>query len=568
MYDTVEGKYRLSLNTTDSETITKPSIERSKTTPVPKKGALTKPIVSDEPKTPRKRQQQTLDSTLDKNNNTSKMLKRVKQSPKKKTADFGFGIPKIKEPTVEIKDEDPTMNNQDYCASCGLTGLFLCCESCPKSFHFYCLNPPVDESDLPDQWFCNECKSKKVKITLKKKNHTGIFSKLLDNLESKNPLAFRLPREISEAFEGVSISKEGDYQDDDTKPIKSYKQILQESEDPLFEVYDKEGNPYFCYKCGGSGLNNKQLTKCDYCDLIWHLDCLGLPSAKKLGKKWMCPNHTATVVRPKRKLRKQPIVEIDLTRGFQTSDDANLEIITMEEIDDNCNNNTNTNGSVAVDDGEDGEEFKVTPVVNFSSESGSSRATPAYPDHHLAQKQPQVGRNNEDEESFVEDSDELERKLPVDPIFQYRNSDTSLLYTVPKHQQCCDTAELKGNVTFQLKEESIILDFIKGSKIRKVEELKQQDQEMLNHWNSDEKESNFSDGGLKDYLIGLSKLSQRELISENQKRLNLNELMKVTNDEYNIENETFTKDELRELTMVKKLMELKGTEKLMKFLKS
>jgi hypothetical protein len=53
----------------------------------------------------------------------------------------------------EKEDSDPTRYNEEICGACGGPGRFLCCEGCPKSFHFTCLDPPIDENDLPeDSW--------------------------------------------------------------------------------------------------------------------------------------------------------------------------------------------------------------------------------------------------------------------------------------------------------------------------------------------------------------------------------------------------------------------------------
>src|SRR5687768_11455819 len=41
-------------------------------------------------------------------------------------------------------------------------GEFICCDSCPKVFHFMCCQPPVDPQSLPDEWWCNECRVRKV----------------------------------------------------------------------------------------------------------------------------------------------------------------------------------------------------------------------------------------------------------------------------------------------------------------------------------------------------------------------------------------------------------------------
>jgi PHD-finger len=51
-------------------------------------------------------------------------------------------------------DMDPTRYNEETCGACEGPGRFLCCEGCPKSFHFTCLDPPIDENDLPeDSWY-------------------------------------------------------------------------------------------------------------------------------------------------------------------------------------------------------------------------------------------------------------------------------------------------------------------------------------------------------------------------------------------------------------------------------
>ncbi|KAJ1500944.1 hypothetical protein HMI55_003656, partial [Coelomomyces lativittatus] len=48
--------------------------------------------------------------------------------------------------------------NHDYCEACRLHGSLLCCESCPRSFHLLCLNPPLDYGEAPDgAWYCQSC---------------------------------------------------------------------------------------------------------------------------------------------------------------------------------------------------------------------------------------------------------------------------------------------------------------------------------------------------------------------------------------------------------------------------
>ncbi|KAF9374937.1 hypothetical protein BGX21_003990 [Mortierella sp. AD011] len=54
-------------------------------------------------------------------------------------------------------DEHSLKFNNDYCEACIGLGEFICCDSCPKAFHFSCCQPPLDPSSLPDEWLCNEC---------------------------------------------------------------------------------------------------------------------------------------------------------------------------------------------------------------------------------------------------------------------------------------------------------------------------------------------------------------------------------------------------------------------------
>ncbi|KAI7817033.1 hypothetical protein BC939DRAFT_403131, partial [Gamsiella multidivaricata] len=87
--------------------------------------------------------------------------------------------------------------NNDYCESCMGLGEFICCDSCPRAFHFSCCQPPMDPQNLPDEWNCNECRA-----VLVKPNPPGIFQRLLDAVDRMNPRAFSLPSEIRTFFRG------------------------------------------------------------------------------------------------------------------------------------------------------------------------------------------------------------------------------------------------------------------------------------------------------------------------------------------------------------------------------
>ncbi|GHP05356.1 hypothetical protein PPROV_000410800 [Pycnococcus provasolii] len=54
----------------------------------------------------------------------------------------------------EEEEEDP---NDDHCAICNLGGVLVCCEKCPKSYHFECLSAPREEVEAADPWHCPAC---------------------------------------------------------------------------------------------------------------------------------------------------------------------------------------------------------------------------------------------------------------------------------------------------------------------------------------------------------------------------------------------------------------------------
>lgn len=102
--------------------------------------------------------------------------------------------------------------NDDYCASCGGNGQLLCCDGCTRSFHFKCIDPPIDPGTLADEeWYCNACNSRDCSRSNDEEG--GFFGPLLANLERKNPSAFILPKAIREYFENVKTGPEGEYEE-------------------------------------------------------------------------------------------------------------------------------------------------------------------------------------------------------------------------------------------------------------------------------------------------------------------------------------------------------------------
>ncbi|KAK7205035.1 hypothetical protein BZA70DRAFT_278933 [Myxozyma melibiosi] len=262
--------------------------------------------------------------------------KRVKVSPIKKRYGqrenaFGFGpaapLPSTRASANSAVDDpdDPTKFNDDFCSACGGIGRFLCCEGCPKSFHFTCTDPPYDESNLPEgSWFCKSCHAKRHPPPIMPR---GLFAELIEQIETRNPACFVLPKEIRERYEGVTSTEFGEYQDvQDTKAKRPRNGFIEEP-DP-FRLTDKNGKAILCFKCGLSALHDRKMISCDYCPLHWHLDCLDPPMSSIptiSQRKWRCPNHVNRELIKCRRLRNAKLVSVSLRRGFINNGDIEVE---------------------------------------------------------------------------------------------------------------------------------------------------------------------------------------------------------------------------------------------------
>ncbi|KAI7887495.1 hypothetical protein K492DRAFT_189429 [Lichtheimia hyalospora FSU 10163] len=200
-------------------------------------------------------------------------------------------------------DSEPPLKNSDICSACGFCGRFICCDACPNAFHFTCINPPMDVSDvenLSGNWYCTECEYKrqqrknsspaKSSSRSQQSSIPALFAKLNHDLTTRIPKMYEPPMEIVRYFEGVTMDKNGQYVD--TSVIKSSKPTRTDTNDER-KLKDKDDNFICCFRCRKTALRNKRIVSCDYCPLYWHMDCLDPPmtSLPNPTRKWMCPNH-------------------------------------------------------------------------------------------------------------------------------------------------------------------------------------------------------------------------------------------------------------------------------------
>ncbi|KAF9148373.1 hypothetical protein BG015_009892, partial [Linnemannia schmuckeri] len=231
---------------------------------------------------------------------------------------------------IHTGDDTTVDHNNDYCEACSGLGEFICCDSCPKAFHFSCCQPPIDPMALPDEWNCKECHAIKYPP---KPNPKGIFKQLLDNINKTNPKAFALPSDIQLFFKGVVANSDGEYEDVvDYKPrpkraaatANSAPAIKADSE--ALQLHDSQGRIRLCFQCGKSALRDRFMVSCDHCPLHWHLDCLSPPMAcpPPSTNKWMCPNHADHVMPRRRKRKDATAVELKDPRA---ANDGLIEVI-------------------------------------------------------------------------------------------------------------------------------------------------------------------------------------------------------------------------------------------------
>ncbi|KAJ9152154.1 Transcriptional regulatory protein RCO1 [Pleurostoma richardsiae] len=261
---------------------------------------------------------------------------RVKTSPMKKKTGPSAGIPR---PPGE-RNSPPAngqSNNQDenddYCSSCGGNGELVCCDGCTRSFHFKCVDPPMVEGPLPDEWFCHVCFSARYPDRVP--DHGGAFGQLLNALEKKNSSAFRLPGEIRDYFDGVKTGVDGEYEEV-APPTKTKKKAGAEEVLDFFKQRDADGNPVICHQCERPAAKDRAIIPCSLCGLYWHLDCLDPPQAHApVPRTFRCPGHIDDLLAKIpaalgpahrfRKIKGTPIIKPVYSRGNVNNGWINVE---------------------------------------------------------------------------------------------------------------------------------------------------------------------------------------------------------------------------------------------------
>ncbi|KAJ1734772.1 hypothetical protein LPJ72_002198 [Coemansia sp. Benny D160-2] len=199
----------------------------------------------------------------------------------------------------------------DTCDACDQPGQFVCCDLCPRVFHFFCADPPMSREAIGkiDHWFCREC-AHRISRKRKSRAHVkNIFYPLISSIEFKNPRVFAVPDEIRRQFDGVERDIDGTFIN--VREDRAQRVNAGPANRDFTRLVDDHNETILCYRCGLSALHGL-IVRCDYCPLNWHWDCLDPPlcSAPPPHKRWMCPNHADHAMRRHRKFRKERVIDL------------------------------------------------------------------------------------------------------------------------------------------------------------------------------------------------------------------------------------------------------------------
>ncbi|KAF5386595.1 hypothetical protein D9615_001726 [Tricholomella constricta] len=292
---------------------------------------------------------------------SASIVGRSKRKDKGKGREVESAIVRVKEEpkAVSLQTPDPPvsnlLNNDDHCSSCRSYGALVYCDGCPRAFHLWCLDPPMESVDEGDsRWFCPSCTIRKHPP---QKPPSSLLSSLIQLVDLTIPTEFQLPEDVRTFFKDVGTGPKGTYVDTSELKQPRLNRHGQLEDRDAHRLRDRNGAPVLCFRCGTSALPGglaaaapaakrarrsstlskvvpeawKSMVSCDYCNLHWHLDCLDPPlsTMPPFSKKWMCPNHAEKILAPKHRVPKQNAAPLEITKPQQFNN-GNIEIIHPE----------------------------------------------------------------------------------------------------------------------------------------------------------------------------------------------------------------------------------------------
>jgi len=247
-------------------------------------------------------------------------------------------------------------HNRDCCDACKEGGGLICCDSCPASFHLQCHDPPLEESDLPKGlWHCHSCRVRKSQGETSsnfrevenegvdsdssksgKQTKSGSIENVNISQEQPDRILKRRRTHNSDDTDGEPMAKldkldEAEDSEENVSTVSLFGSLIKvaaamnpkqfELPSELIEPITFPGTSKACSKKSGNGTKKKlheldnglvpfpiktcfycnkscrkaPMVACDFCPLVFHLDCLDPPLVCMPVGKWMCPTHPQNI---------------------------------------------------------------------------------------------------------------------------------------------------------------------------------------------------------------------------------------------------------------------------------
>ena len=132
------------------------------------------------------------------------------------------------------------------------------------------------------------------------KNLTSSIDLLIKAATLENPKQFQLPLEYTPSIQLPGTSRKP-YMNPFSGQISHVNSSKQTRKKQIYEAENGGLQIPFktCFKCD-KNCRKACLIQCDYCPLLYHLDCLDPPlTCPPLSTRWMCPNHVEQVLEQK-----------------------------------------------------------------------------------------------------------------------------------------------------------------------------------------------------------------------------------------------------------------------------
>ncbi|EGD82835.1 hypothetical protein PTSG_11436 [Salpingoeca rosetta] len=175
-------------------------------------------------------------------------------------------------------DEEVVDNSDNACSTCGLGGDLICCEACPRVFHAYCANPPVDlENTTDDKWFCRVCRPPSDTPLGRREGAatSGAYLAIVNGLHRAPPIHFYIPDTILQSFPAELRAK--------VAMNSSTRRTRRNNVPPPSD--------FVCFRCVQQCRPDNS-AKCCECNTMFHYNCVS-PPLTHVGatQPWRCPLH-------------------------------------------------------------------------------------------------------------------------------------------------------------------------------------------------------------------------------------------------------------------------------------